>query len=74
MNQSITVDGIIRKINNGSDDNRSLAETFIDAIRDYQLSDSQALFLFAQVKKSMRNCMATASAGKRQSCWALPPC
>ena len=49
MHQSINIDNVVSKINS-SQDNRSIAEKFIDAIRDYNLSDSQAQMLYRKVK------------------------
>ncbi len=49
MHQSINIDNVVSKINS-SQDSRSVAEKFIEAIGDYNLGDSQAQMLYRKVK------------------------
>jgi len=77
MHQSINVDNVVSKINS-SQDNRSLAEKFIEAIGDYNLGDSQAQMLYRQVKlvlnRSTSRPIPMVRQNRGHSHWALANC
>ena len=76
MHQSINIDNVVSKINS-SQDNRSIAEKFIDAIRDYNLSDSQAQMLYRKVKVVLNqriNRQIRMVRKRDRSHWALTVC
>lgn len=76
MHQSINIDNVVSKINN-SQDNRSVAEKFIDAIGDYNLSDPQAQMLYCKVTIVLNQSInRPIPLGKKQdrSHWALTVC
>jgi|SaaInlLV_10m_DNA_4_1040232.scaffolds.fasta_scaffold18840_2 hypothetical protein len=73
MNPSINIDVVVSKINGHGAVSCSLAEDFIDTIRPYQLSDSQAVSLFNQVKQRM-NQSVPSGASIESADWALLSC
>jgi len=75
MNQSISIDEVVMKIN--SHRHRTLAENFIDdVVRPNNLSDIQAVALFEQVKQSMQRPSSRANTRCKalSESWGLLPC
>jgi hypothetical protein len=69
MNTSISIDAVVKTLRT-SNDPRSLAERFIDAIRPYQLKDAQIVPMFDQVKLELRDHNAQPQTGS----WILFSC
>ncbi len=74
--QPISVDEIVHTINNDDNQSLSLAEKFIELIRPYNLSETQAIHLFSQVEKQMSSVrkFASTTAKNYESSWALQHC
>ena len=77
MIQSINIDNVVSKINS-SQDSRSIAEKFIEAIGDYNLSDSQAQMLYRKVKvvlnRNFSRPIPMAKQNQDHSRWAIANC
>jgi hypothetical protein len=73
MNPSINIDEVVSKINGHGAVSCSLAEDFIDTIRPYQLSDTQAVSLFNEVKQRMNQSVPQGTSIESEN-WALLPC
>ena len=78
MKQSIHIDEIVNEIINGNKGHSqsSLVESFIDAIRPFELSDVQAVSLFKQVEQRMNKRLQRLHTRPvvTPDNWALLPC